>query len=68
MYKGPSWSWLYKGHHGRDHIRGCHGLDRMVVEFTNTCVISAYLHLSCEFESHSWQGVLNTTLCDKVCQ
>jgi hypothetical protein len=22
----------------------------------------------CEFESHSWWGVLNTTLCDKVCQ
>jgi hypothetical protein len=22
----------------------------------------------CEFESHSWQGVLDTTLCDKVCQ
>jgi len=40
---------------------------RMVVEFT-TCAISAYHHYSCEFESHSWQGVLNTTLCDKVCQ
>ena len=24
--------------------------------------------LSCEFQSHSWQGVLDTTLCDKVCQ
>ena len=22
----------------------------------------------CEFESHSWRGVLDTTLCDKVCQ
>ena len=21
-----------------------------------------------EFEPHSWQGVLDTTLCDKVCQ
>ena len=21
----------------------------------------------CEFEPHSWQGVLDTTLCDKVC-
>ena len=21
-----------------------------------------------EFESHSWRGVLNTTLCDKICQ
>ena len=25
-------------------------------------------HLSCEFEYCSWGGVLNTTLCDKVCQ
>ena len=23
---------------------------------------------SCEFEPRSWQGVLHTTLCDKVCQ
>ena len=22
---------------------------------------------SCEFESHSWWGILDTTLCDKVC-
>ena len=25
-------------------------------------------HWSYEFESHSWQGVVNTTLCDQVCQ
>jgi hypothetical protein len=37
------------------------GRDRMVVEFT----ISAY---HCEFEPRSWRGVLDTTLCDKVCQ
>ena len=30
--------------------------------------ISAYHHYHCEFESHSWRGVLATTLCDKVCQ
>jgi len=24
--------------------------------------------LSCEFESRSWRGVVDTTLCDKVCQ
>jgi hypothetical protein len=24
--------------------------------------------LSCEFEPHSWLGVLDKTLCDKVCQ
>jgi hypothetical protein len=38
----------------------------MVGVFTTTCAINAY-H-SCEFEPCSWQGVLNTTLCDKVCQ
>ena len=31
-------------------------------------VISAYHHQSCNFESRSWQDVLDTTLCDKVCQ
>ena len=33
-----------------------------------TYAISAYQHESCEFESHSWWGVINTTLCHKVCQ
>ena len=42
------------------------GRDRMVVGFTTTCSISAYHHWSCEFEPCSWQGVLDTTLCDKV--
>jgi hypothetical protein len=27
-----------------------------------------YHHKSCEFDSCSWWGVLDTTLCDKVCQ
>ena len=40
----------------------------MVVGFTTTSAISAFHHLSCEFEPHSRRGVLNTTLCDKVCQ
>jgi hypothetical protein len=40
----------------------------MVAEFTTTCAIVTYHHLSCEFEPHSWRGVLNKTLCDKVCQ
>jgi hypothetical protein len=35
----------------------------MVVGFTTTCAINC-----CEFEHCSWQGVLNTTLCDQVCQ
>jgi len=46
--------------------RGCRGHDCMVVEFTTICAISAYHHLSCEFEPRSWQGVLDTTLFDKV--
>ena len=40
----------------------------MVVEFTTTCGIVAYHHLSCEVKLHSWRGVLDTTVCDKVCQ
>ena len=47
---------------------GRHGRDLMVVGFTTTCAISAYHHYSCKFESCSWQGVLDATLCDKVCQ
>ena len=30
--------------------------------------ISAYHYWSCEFEPRSWLSVLDTTLCDKVCQ
>jgi hypothetical protein len=48
--------------------RGRHGRDRMVVGFTTTYAISAYHHLRCEFEPHSWRCVLDKTLCDKVCQ
>ena len=44
------------------------GRDRMVVGFTTTYANSAYHHISCEFDSHSWKGVLDTTLCDKVFQ
>jgi len=39
--------------------------DLMVVRFTTTNAISAHHHWSCEFESCSWRGVLDTTLCDK---
>jgi hypothetical protein len=49
-------------------LRSRGGPDRMVVGFTTTYTISAYHHSSCEFESHSWQVVLTTTLCHKVCQ
>ena len=49
----------HRGHHGRDH---------MVVGCTIICAISVYHHWSCVFEPHSWQHVLQTTICDKVCQ
>jgi alkyl hydroperoxide reductase subunit AhpC len=43
-----------------------HGLDPMVVGFTTTCTceISAYHHLSCEFESHSDDVYLITFVSD----
>jgi hypothetical protein len=40
----------------------------MVVGVTTTYASSAYRHLICEFEPHTWRGVLETTLCDKLCQ
>ena len=40
--------------------RGRRGLDRIVGGFSTICAISAY--------HRSWRGVLDTTLCDKVCQ
>ena len=42
-------------------FRGHHGCHHMVVGFS-------YHHWSREFESRSWRGVLDITLCDKVCQ
>jgi len=50
------------------NMRGRLGRDRMIVVFTTACAICAYHHYSCEFEPRSWRGVLDTTLCDKVCQ
>ena len=40
--------------------RGRRGLDRIVGGFSTICAISAY--------HRSWRGVLDKTLCDKVCQ
>ena len=56
-----------------NHIYTCinggrRGRDRIIVGFTTTCAISAYHHFNCEFDLCSWPGVLDTTLCDKVCQ
>ena len=49
-------------------IRVHRGHDRMVVGFTTTCAINAYHQQSREFDPCSWRGVLDTTVCDKVCQ
>jgi len=49
-------------------MRKRRGRDRIIVGFTTTYAFSAYHHWSCEFEPCSWWGVLDTTLCDKVCQ
>ena len=49
-------------HYSYKCYQGCHGRDRMVVGF------NAYQHYSCEFESRSWQGILDIALCYKVCQ
>ena len=62
---------MYKSlcyHHYAYTREDCHGRDGMVVGFTTTYAISAYHHSRCEFESCSWRGVLDTTLCDKVYQ
>jgi hypothetical protein len=40
----------------------------MIVGFTTTCAISVYHHESYEIELHSWQGVPDIALCDKVCK
>jgi hypothetical protein len=40
----------------------------MVVGYTTTYAISAYHHKSCKFQPHSWRGVLDTRLCDKIYQ
>ena len=50
------------------HFRSSHGSDDMVVGFTPTCGISASHYYICEFEYGPCWCVLDTTLCDKVCQ
>jgi len=55
-------------YHVQYGLRGRCGRDRMVLRFTATYATSDYHDYSCEVESCSWRGVLDTTLCDKVCQ
>ena len=64
----PPTAFLRQLKHVPSYRRGRRGRDRMVVGFTTTHAISAYHHLRCEFEFYSWRGVLDTALCDKVCQ
>ena len=59
---------VYLGITTSPSLWGHHSFDRMVVGFTTTVSISVYHHLHCEFKSFSWRGVLDTTLCGKVCQ
>ena len=47
-------------------VKGRRG--RIAVGFTITCGISVHHHWRCEFEPRLWRGVLDTTLCDKICQ
>ena len=50
-------------------IKNCRGCACMVIGFTTTYAISAYHQERCDFEFRSWKrGVLDTTLCDTVCQ
>jgi hypothetical protein len=41
---------------------------RIGYHYLMTAVNTYFCSSSCEFESPSWQLVLDTTLCDKVCQ
>jgi len=67
------WCTLWKNTIGgkiisKEYFRDRRGIDCMVVEFTSTYAISAHHHQRCDLESHSWWGVLDTTLSDKICQ
>jgi hypothetical protein len=57
------WGFFING--SQSFTKGRHGHDRVLVAFTTTYAITAYHR--CEFASRSWRGILDTTLCDKVC-
>jgi hypothetical protein len=46
---------VLKIEHGRNIVSGIDGGENLQLP-------------SCEFEPRSWRGVLDTTICDKVCQ
>jgi hypothetical protein len=47
---------------------GFYGRDRIIVGFTHYLCTQWLSPLNSEFESRSWRGVLDITLCDKDCQ
>jgi hypothetical protein len=49
------------------HLMSHCGRNCMVFEFTTTCAIKP-ITSKVVSANPSWRGVLNTTLCDKVCQ
>jgi hypothetical protein len=50
------------------HTGGSRDRDHMLIGFATSFATSAYHHQSCDFESRSSRGALDTTLHDKVCQ
>ena len=42
-------------------------VDRMLCEFTTICAISTYHYYPCIIEYRSWRGLLDTSLCGKLC-
>ena len=61
-------AWAYLFSSSEIEMRSHRGCDHMIVGFTTICAINAYHHLSCDFESRSWRGVLYATLWYKICQ
>ena len=59
-FKIPFFHFKYEGRHGRDCDRGSWIYNYMC----NQCLSP----LKCECEPRSWRDVLDTTLCDEVCQ
>jgi hypothetical protein len=79
LRKIPVLRLYFPGHSAREIVRLSTGIFRKYSSQTwYICIIYIFMHVKCycyiyhhwiyKFESHSWRGVLYTTLCDKVCQ
>jgi hypothetical protein len=54
--------------HSSSCLPGCHDRDRMVLGFTTTYAISAYHHLSCEFDKYQISAINSCwEKCDEKC-